>query len=120
MLRVSTKQTERDIDIQVINGQPDEVADVAFANELTTFAEALASFDEAALAEARHALLVAAGPSVLVDAAGVAGNFQRMVRIADSMGIPVDQPTENKISNQVRRELDLFRFRSAENSKRLA
>ncbi len=26
----------------------------------------------------------------MVDAAGVVGNFQRMVRIADSTGIPVD------------------------------
>ena len=119
MLRVSMKQTERNIDIQVINGKTDGVADVAFANELTAFAEAVASFDENALAEARQELLSAAGPEVLVDAAGVAGNFQRMVRIADSMGIPVDQPMENEISNQVRRELDLFRFRSAENSESL-
>ena len=110
------QQTERDIDIQVINGETDNIADVAFANELTAFAEAVASFDEAELAAARQVLFDTAGAAVLVDAAGVAGNFQRMVRIADSMGIPVDQPTENEISNQVRKELDLYRFRSAENS----
>ena len=120
MLRVSMKQTERDIDIQVINGQTDSVADVAFANELPTFAEAVASFDESALSDARNALFDAAGGEVLVDAVGVAGNFQRMVRIADSMGIPVDQPTENEISNQVREELDLFRFKSAQNSMSVA
>ena len=115
MLRVSMKQTERDIDIHVINGESDEVADVPFANELTAFAEAVASFDEESLAEARSRLLDVAGSAVLVDAAGVAGNFQRMVRIADSMGIPVDA-MDNEISNQVRTELDLYRFKSADNS----
>jgi len=116
MLRVSMQQTDREIDIQVINGEADRVADVPHANELTAFAEAVASFDEARLTQARRELLEVAGEAVLVDAAGVAGNFQRMVRIADSMGIPVEQPTENEISNQVRRDLDLYRFRSAENS----
>ena len=53
------------------------------------FATALASRDEAALASARDRLNEVAGPEVLVDAAGIAGNFQRMVRIADSIGIPV-------------------------------
>lgn len=115
MLRVSMNQTERDIDIGVINGGADEVADVPFANELAAFAEAVASFDEELLATERRRLLDAAGAQALVDAAGVAGNFQRMVRIADSMGIPVDN-RKNEISDQVRQELDLYRFKSAENS----
>ena len=55
------QQTERDIDIQVINGETDNIADVAFANELTAFAEAVASFDEAELAAARQVLFDAAG-----------------------------------------------------------
>ena len=54
------------------------------------FAEAVARRDAQALAQSRRALLQAAGPAVLVDAAGVAANFQRMVRIADAIGIPVD------------------------------
>lgn len=115
MLRVSMQQTDRNIDLQVINGESDEVADVAFANELSEFAEALASFDEDKLTRARQGLVDVAGETVLVDAAGVAGNFQRMVRIADAMGIPVDA-MDNEFQNQVREELDLYRFRSAENS----
>jgi hypothetical protein len=43
-----------------------------------------------------------------------------MVRIADSMGIPVDQLTENEMSDQIRNELDLYRFKSAENSSSAA
>jgi len=72
------------------------------------------------LAKARESLLDVAGETVLVDAAGVAANFQRMVRIADSMGIPVDQLTENEMSDQIRNELDLYRFKSAENSSSAA
>ena len=55
------------------------------------------------------------GAAVLVDAAGVAANFQRMVRIADSMGIPIDDMT-TELGQQVRQELDLARFETAQNS----
>lgn len=117
MLRVSATQTDREIDIQIINGAESELPGLEFAAELAAFAEAVASMDEKRLKPARESLLANAGPSVLVDAAGVAANFQRMVRIADSMGIPVDS-VDNEVSNQVREELDLYRFRSANNSKR--
>jgi coenzyme F420-reducing hydrogenase gamma subunit len=117
MLRVSANVTERDIDISLINGEVNEGSGLEYAAELVQLAEAVAAWDEAAISEARQRLLEAAGPQVLVDAAGVAGNFQRMVRIADSMGIPVDNMS-NEISNQVREELDLYRFHSAENSPR--
>jgi hypothetical protein len=117
MLRVSAMQTERDIDLDLINGDVSETPGLKFAAELTAFAEAVASMDEAALTAARSALADSAGAAVLVDAAGVAGNFQRMVRIADSMGIPVDD-TENEMQNEIREKLDLYRFRSSENSRR--
>ena len=64
---------------------------------------------------ARQALLDAAGPGVLVDAAGVAANFQRMVRIADSIGIPYDN-TASDLSQQIREDLDLGSFASARHS----
>ena len=115
MLRVSMQQTEREIDLKVINGQSDSIAQVEFANELSDFAEAVASFDEHKLATARQALLDVAGEAVLVDAAGVAGNFQRMVRIADSMGIPVDN-MDTELGQEVRAELELERFASAQNT----
>lgn len=116
MLRVSAGATNREINIAAINGDSVDNPDLPFAAELMSFAEAVASFDEDALNKARQTLLDAAGPAVLVDAAGVAANFQRMVRIADSTGIPVDDMS-NELGNQVRDELDLYRFASAENSK---
>ena len=45
----------------------------------------------------------------MVDAAAVASNFQRMVRIADATGIPLGEGLE-AMSQEVREELDLGRF----------
>ena len=115
MLRVSAQVTEKEIDIALVNGQGNEDSGIQYGNELMHFAESVASMDEAGLTAAREALFEAAGPDVLVDAAGVAANFQRMVRIADSMGIPVDS-SDNEVSNEIRESLDLYRFKSAENS----
>ena len=115
MLRVSAKQNATEIDLQAINGDADGAAvGIEFGRELMQFAESVASRDEA-LDEHRQALLEAAGPAVLVDAAGVAANFQRMVRIADSVGIPVDDMS-NALGRQVRQELGIERFASARNS----
>ena len=79
------------------------------------FAESFARRDEAALSKARAVLLAEAGAEVLVDTAGVAANFQRMVRIADSIGIPLDDRNV-ALSSGVREELDLHRFHSATNT----
>ena len=51
----------------------------------------------------------ACGTEVTVDAAGVASNFERMVRIADSTGIPLDERLAS-MSKEVREELHLDRF----------
>ena len=45
----------------------------------------------------------------MVDAAGVASNFERMVRIADATGIPLDARME-ALSHEVRDTLHLERF----------
>jgi hypothetical protein len=63
----------------------------------------------------REALLDSAGAAVLVDAAGVAANFQRIVRIADAMRIPVDDMA-SELSQKVRSKLELTRFVSSKNS----
>ena len=117
MLRVSARIANSEIDIHMINGESSgNSTGIQFGEELMHFAEALSSGDEGRLTTARTRLLDIAGPGVLVDTAGVAANFQRMVRIADAMGIPVDT-VDSDLSNEVRRELDLYRFESAANSK---
>ena len=47
--------------------------------------------------------------------AAVAGNFQRMVRIADCIGIPFDE-SRMEMTAGVREELKLNEFQSAENT----
>jgi hypothetical protein len=118
MLRVSAITTETDIDLQIINGSEAAAASntgIDYGFELMKFAESLASRNTSDLNRDRRLLLEAAGEKVLVDAAGVAANFQRMVRIADSMGIPVDNMASTT-SQEIRRELDLNRFASAKNT----
>jgi len=61
---------------------------------------------------AREALRAAVGPAGLVDAAAVLGNFERMTRIADATGIPLDPPTD-MMSTDLRGALGLDRFASA-------
>jgi len=116
MLSLSADITESDVNLQMINGDESATAgDVDHAAALMKFAEAVASRDEATLASARSELLEQAGAEVLVDAAAVAGNFQRMVRIADSTGIPLDEMSA-AMSHGVVNELDLRRFSSAQNT----
>ena len=53
----------------------------------------------------------------MIEAAGVSANFQRMVRIADATGIPVDDMT-SELGATIRKELGLYAFESAANSVR--
>ena len=62
--------------------------------QLVAFAEAIVKGTET-LARSRAAVIEALGPEAMVDAAGVASNFERMVRIADSTGIELGDRLEN-------------------------
>jgi hypothetical protein len=82
---------------------------VAHGAILIGFAEAMVGDNDEALAQARQAVIEALGPEAMVDAAGVASNFERMVRIADATGIPLDERLE-LLSKEVRDQLHLQRF----------
>ena len=60
------------------------------------------------LAQARADVTAALGPAAMVDAAGVASNFERMVRIADATGIELGDQLE-QFSADVRATLGLER-----------
>ena len=118
MLRVSAKKARSEVDIQGIAGDANSAAvGIAFGAELMRFAESVATRDDASLGVARTALLNAAGAQALVEVAGVAANFQRMVRIADAIGIPFDD-MESNFSKRIQAELGLTRFASASHSVR--
>jgi hypothetical protein len=95
---------------------------IEYGERLTAFADAAvhsaanSSGDSsvrgvAALDAARDALREVAGSECVVDAAGVIGNFERMVRIADGTGIPLDGIVE-VMSSDFREELGLEDFES--------
>lgn len=88
---------------------------VAHAAVLLDFADAATGEDEAALAGVRERVLGAVGPAGLVDAAAVVANFERMVRIADSTGIPLDAPI-HLLAGDLQADLGLTRFGSARNT----
>ena len=88
---------------------------VADSEELLQFTDTWLGDDPAAFAEARRALVEKMGPEAMVDTAGVVSNFQRMVRIADSIGIPSDEAmlvTSEKLCEQ----LGINEYVSAANS----
>lgn len=99
-------------------GDRDGASGVSQGPALTALAEALVQGDEVVLASARAAVLEALGPAGLVDAAAVASNFERMVRIADATGIPLDAPVA-ALTADLRDRLGLDRFASSEHTRRL-
>ena len=91
---------------------------VAHAETLLAFADAVVGTDDAALERARDAVLRELGPAQLVDAAAVASNFERMVRVADATGIPLDPPIV-MLTESLRRDLGVGRFGAAANTPAL-
>jgi hypothetical protein len=89
MLRGSSTQSGSEVNLDaIVQGRATDSL-VPGGSALLRFTDAALS-DPTDLPSARQALVDALGEAAMVDAAGVIGNFQRMVRIADSTGIPVD------------------------------
>jgi hypothetical protein len=112
MLRASIEYQGRDGDLRAIT-EGSKIGDggIPHGERLTSFAEAAVAGDPAQLATARDDLRAVAGSAVVVDAAAVIGNFQRMVRIADGTGIPVDTVVRT-LTEDFREEMGLEAFAS--------
>lgn len=93
---------------------PSQESGVAHGALLMEFTEA-AVRRGADLAEVRARLVEAIGASATVDAASTMANFQRMVRIADGTGIPVDGYILER-SGELPERLGLKAYRSAANT----
>jgi hypothetical protein len=111
MLRGSSQTSGEEVNLQTIVAGREEDSLVPGGTALVRFTEAVVN-DPEDLADARDALVEALGESCMVDAAGVIGNFQRMVRIADSTGIPVDGAMA-EMSRDVREQLGINNLPSA-------
>ena len=82
---------------------------------LLAFAAALVAGDERELSAARERLRAELGPDFLVEAAAVASNFERMVRIADATGIPLD-PMMEAGTRELRDELGIDRWKRGQST----
>ena len=101
-----------DPDVTFIEGIPNSEALLKLAN-------AFMGNDQAALAAARKFLADDMSPEAMVDAIGVASNFQRMVRIADSTGIPSEE-TMMVMSEDPCETLGINDYATAANSNKVS
>lgn len=110
LLRASGQHTGDDYDLTNIHGSDD--ARIPHAAALLAFADAFYSEDTNALTHAREALHEVIGNAALVDAAGIVGIFDAVVRIADATGTPLED-YKVEISGDLREELGINNFPSA-------
>jgi hypothetical protein len=96
-----------------------DASGVPHERELLALADAVVRGDAAELATAREGALAALGAEAFVAAAAVAANFERMDRVADATGIPLDAPLD-VISAEMRAELGIVGFGSAANTPRMS
>ena len=114
MLRESSQRSGT-LDSLNIQGAVDESdSGVPHDRLLTAFATAAVGQTDA-LPALRQQIAATLGRQELVDAAGVVANFQRMVRIADGCGIPLDDFTK-EASDEWRGKLGLHNYASAANT----
>jgi hypothetical protein len=112
MLRASIEHAGSDASVSgIVEGAKAGDGGIEHGERLTAFADAAIAGDQAELGTTRDALRAAAGSAALVDAAAVIGNFERMVRIADGAGIPLDGVV-TALSGDFREELGLEAFQS--------
>jgi hypothetical protein len=120
LLRASGEVAGSAVDVSAI-ADPAHAAmsGVAHAEALLAFADAAVDEDAEGLPAARERLRRELGDAALVDAAAVIANFERMTRIADATGIPLDPPVR-LLTGDVREALGVHRFGGAEAGRRSA
>ena len=113
MLRASSKVNGEDVDLGVVTAGDATTSGVAGETQLLALVEAtLQGGTDDDIASARNNLAGKLGVAAMIDAAAVIGNFERMTRIADGTGIPLDDMMA-ALTVDIRAELDLNSFSSA-------
>ena len=115
LLSVSSELTGQDTNLKAITQGSEVDSGVPQGMLLSRLVELTLDTSQdntAALATVRQQLVDEMSTDALVDASAVIGNFQRMVRIADGTGIPLDKPV-SIISAGLREELGYNQFGSA-------
>jgi len=120
MLRASVEINQAGVELDgLTDPNVKSIVGVPHSAELLRFADTFLGDDEAAFIKARQMLIDTMGVEAMVDAAGIASNFQRMVRIADSIGIPSDAPMV-AITEDLREQLGINEYNSASNTPKLS
>lgn len=97
-------------------GKGDGDGGVAHGRLLVRFADAFLTRDEAALAPVRDEVAAELGAAALVDSAAVVAAYEGLDRVADSMGIPIDEERIEPTAG-LREQLGVNDFASAANTK---
>ena len=95
-----------------------KIKGIPHSEALLRFANAFMDTDADALNAARERLVNEMGPEAMVDAAAVASNFQRMVRIADGTGIPLESMGDemDAMAEELNETLGINKYVSAANT----
>jgi len=120
MLRESATLTGTSVNLEGIS-DPNctRIDDVPHSEVLLRFCDTFLGDDADAFAAARARLVEEMGAAAMVDAAGIASNFQRMDRIADGIGIPSDDPMA-LMQQEFVDQLGLDEFASARNTPKMS
>ena len=121
MLRVSGEATDTEVDLEAVTAgskTSTENSQIPHSELLIALAEAVVAADESELELLRARAALEMGEEQLVDAVAVAGNFMRMVRIADGTGIPLDKPMM-QMSQDFRSDIGIDKFAGANNTPEL-
>ena len=120
MLRESATLADIEVDMDgLADPACTRIKGVADSEVLLRFVDTYVSADAAAYAEARAALCEVLGETAMVDAVGVASNFQRLDRIADATGIPSD-PMMAVMQEEFAQQLGLTKYPSASNTPQMS
>lgn len=116
LLRVNSELNDQAPNLHAITKGTAVESGVAHGELLSELAElSLDQSNADRLAAVRQKIVDTMSPEALVDAVAVIGNFQRMVRIADGTGIPLDTPVA-LMSADLRAELGYNGLGSAKNT----
>ena len=118
MLRVSSEVDDETVNLESLVSGDAAGNNLPGSAPLLAFAEVALGDDAQAITTARDNVTEALGEAAMIDAAGIIANFQRMVRIADSTGIPLDPPVV-MMTQDLRADLGLNEYASAANTPTL-
>ncbi len=116
LLRASSEIQDQGVNLQGLVSATD--TGVIAGAALTAFADAVVQGDAEAIGRARDTVTAELGEAAMVDAAAVIANFQRMVRIADGTGIPLDEPVLMMTQN-IRQDLGIDEYSASAHSPQL-